>query len=115
MGNASGAKAMTKGALLKAIATEHGLKAKACSNVLNSLVTVATGEVKKTGVFTVPGVCRSKTSKDCCESFPSGSSEEADLDEFCMSAFMLYIYCTCRGNPTEKHSPPSCLRHLSRC
>merc|ERR1711976_176253 len=58
---AGGAKAMTKGALLKAIATEHGLKTKACSNVLNSLVAVATTEVKKSGVFTVPGVCRIKT------------------------------------------------------
>merc|ERR1712107_50391 len=58
---AGGAKAMTKGALLKAIATEHGLKTKACSNVLNSLVNVATAEVKKSGVFTVPGVCRIKT------------------------------------------------------
>merc|ERR1739847_18230 len=58
---AGGAKAMTKGALLKAIAAEHGLKAKACSNVLNSLVAVATTEVKKSGVFTVPGVCRIKT------------------------------------------------------
>merc|ERR1712006_57413 len=57
---AGGAKAMTKGALLKAIATEHGLKTKACSNVLNSLVTVATTEVKKSGVFTIPGVCRIK-------------------------------------------------------
>merc|ERR1719213_955265 len=56
----AGAKAMTKGALLKAIATEHGLKTKVCSNVLNSLVTVATGEVKKSGVFTIPGVCRIK-------------------------------------------------------
>merc|ERR1711908_162768 len=56
-----GAKAMTKGALLKAIATEHDLKTKACSNVLNSLVTVATSEVKKTGIFTIPGVCRIKT------------------------------------------------------
>merc|ERR1711924_271952 len=43
---AGAAKAMTKGALLKAIATEHGLKTKACSNVLNSLVTVAAKEVK---------------------------------------------------------------------
>merc|ERR1712054_3957 len=60
MGKA-GAKAMTKGAILKAIATEHGLKTKACSGVLNSLVTVATSEVKKTGVFTIPGVCRIKT------------------------------------------------------
>merc|ERR1711976_989425 len=58
---AGGAKATTKGALLKAIATEHGLKTKACSNVLNSLVAVATTEVKKCGVFTVPGVCRIKT------------------------------------------------------
>merc|ERR1712118_376881 len=57
----AGAKAMTKGALLKAIATEHGLKTKACSGVLNSLVTVATSEVKKAGVFTIPGVCRIKT------------------------------------------------------
>merc|ERR1711975_17827 len=57
----AGAKAMTKGAILKAIATEHGLKTKACSNVLNSLVTVATSEVKKTGVFTIPGVARIKT------------------------------------------------------
>ena len=58
---AGAAKAMTKGALLKAIATEHGLKTKACSNVLNSLVTVAAKEVKKTGVFAVPGLCRIKT------------------------------------------------------
>ena len=58
---AGGAKAMTKGALLKAIATEHGLKTKACSNILNSLVTVGAKEVKKNGVFTVPGICRIKT------------------------------------------------------
>merc|ERR1711943_70290 len=58
---AGAAKAMTKGALLKAIATEHELKTKACSNVLNSLVTVATAEVKKTGIFTIPGICRIKT------------------------------------------------------
>jgi len=58
---AGAAKSMTKGALLKAIATEHDLKTKACSNVLNSLVTVATKEVKKAGVFTIPGICRIKT------------------------------------------------------
>merc|ERR1712054_388431 len=58
---AGGAKAMTKGALLKAIATEHGLKTKACSGVLNSLVSVGAKEVKKNGVFTVPGLCRIKT------------------------------------------------------
>merc|ERR1712144_20999 len=53
--------AMTKGALTKAIATEHGLKQKACSEVLNSFVSIATSEVKKSGVFTIPGICRIKT------------------------------------------------------
>merc|ERR1712080_231053 len=61
MKQAGAAKAMTKGALLKAIATEHGLKVKACSNVLNSLVAVGAKEVKKAGVFTIPGICRIKT------------------------------------------------------
>merc|ERR1712226_1288338 len=56
-----GAKAMTKGAFLKAIAEEHGLKVKECSQVVNSLVDIATKEVKKTGLFTVPGLCRIKT------------------------------------------------------
>merc|ERR1711945_31382 len=55
------AKAMTKGAFLKAIAEEHGLKVKECSQVFNSLVDIATKEVKKTGLFTVPGLCRIKT------------------------------------------------------
>merc|ERR1712070_148259 len=58
---ASGAsKAMTKGALVKAIATEHEMKTKDCSNILNSLVAVAAKEVKKNGIFTVPGLCRIK-------------------------------------------------------
>ena len=52
---------MSKGALAKALATEHGLKQKACSEVINSVVAIATQEVKKTGVFTVPGLCRLKT------------------------------------------------------
>merc|ERR1712048_341712 len=55
------AKAMTKGAFLKAIAEEHGLKTKECAQVFNSLVDIATKEVKKTGVFTIPGLCRIKT------------------------------------------------------
>merc|ERR1711977_243397 len=55
------AKAMTKGELLKSIATEHDMKTKDCSNILNSLVTVAAKEVKKTGVFTSLGLCRIKT------------------------------------------------------
>merc|ERR1711988_1145006 len=57
----AGGKAMTKGAMTKALATEHGLKQKACSEVINSMVAIATQEVKKNGVFTVPGLCRLKT------------------------------------------------------
>merc|ERR1712072_402246 len=57
----TGSKAMTKGALLKLIATESEMKTKDCSNILNSLVTVASKEVKKTGIFTIPGICRIKT------------------------------------------------------
>merc|ERR1712216_1014399 len=55
------AKAMTKGAVLKAIADEHGLKTKECAQGFNNLVEIATKEVKKTGVFTIPGLCRIKT------------------------------------------------------
>merc|ERR1711990_1351159 len=57
----TGAKAMSKGALLKTIATEQGFKAKTCSQVINSFVTIATKEVKKTGVFAIPGLCRIET------------------------------------------------------
>ena len=55
------AKAMSKGALLKTIATEHGFKSKTCSAMFNSFVNIAAKEVKKTGVFAIPGLCRIKT------------------------------------------------------
>merc|ERR1711881_219124 len=58
---AGDSKAMTKGAMLKLIATENEMKTWDCSNILNSLATVATKEVKKTGIFTIPGLCRIKT------------------------------------------------------
>merc|ERR1712054_720389 len=58
---ASGKKAMSKGAMTKTLATEHELKQKACSELINSLVAIATAEVKKNGVFTIPGLCRLKT------------------------------------------------------
>merc|ERR1719174_517390 len=58
---AGAAKAMSKGALAKALADEHGLKQKACSEALNSIVDIATKEVKKNGIFTIHGVCRIKT------------------------------------------------------
>merc|ERR1719198_1475498 len=57
----SGSKAMTKGALTKAIATEHEMKQKVCSEVIDSFVAIATQEVKKNGLFTIPGLCRIKT------------------------------------------------------
>merc|ERR1719214_334702 len=56
-----GMKAMSKGAVTKAIATERELKQKQCSSVINSLVAIATNEVKKNGLFTIPGLCRIKT------------------------------------------------------
>merc|ERR1712070_43817 len=52
---------MTKSGLIGAIATEHSMKNKECSQVLNSLAAIAAKEVKKTGVFTLPGLCRIKT------------------------------------------------------
>merc|ERR1712183_291772 len=52
---------MTKSGLIGAIATEHSMKNKECSQVLNSLAAIAAKEVKKTGIFTLPGLCRIKT------------------------------------------------------
>merc|ERR1712062_450326 len=54
-------KAMTKGALADALATGNELKKSQCTKVLASLATIATAEVKKQGVFTLPGLCRIKT------------------------------------------------------
>merc|ERR1711912_180514 len=54
-------KAMSKGAITKMLAEQHGLKQQACSEILSSLVEIATKEVKKTGIFTIPGLCRIKT------------------------------------------------------
>merc|ERR1711976_83301 len=57
----SSSKVMTKGALVKTLAEQHEMKTKVCSGLLESLATLATKEVKKTGVFTIPGLCRIKT------------------------------------------------------
>merc|ERR1739848_365507 len=54
-------KALTKTAMMKDIATEHGLKTKEVSQVFDTLAAIATKEVKKAGVFTIPGLCRIKT------------------------------------------------------
>ena len=54
-------KVMTKGALVKALAEQHELKTKVASGLVASLAALATTEVKKTGIFTIPGLCRIKT------------------------------------------------------
>merc|ERR1712066_279238 len=43
------------------LATECELKRTVCSKMLDTIASVATAEVKKTGVFTLPGLCRLKT------------------------------------------------------
>merc|ERR1719197_1404574 len=56
-----GAKAMTKGAIADALATEYEMKKSACSKLIDSLTAIATKEVKSTGKFVIPGVCMIKT------------------------------------------------------
>merc|ERR1712173_505696 len=60
MGKAT-TKAMTKGALADALATGTEVKKSQCTKLLDSLAKIATAEVKKAGLFTVPGLCRIKT------------------------------------------------------
>merc|ERR1712079_569351 len=54
-------KAMTKGALAEALATPAKLKRSQGAKFLDTLATIATTEVKKAGVFTLPGLCKIKT------------------------------------------------------
>merc|ERR1719149_107714 len=57
----SGAKAMSKGGICAALAAKHEMKPKACSELLESLAALALAEVKKTGIFPIPGLARIKT------------------------------------------------------
>merc|ERR1719174_2711932 len=57
----AGAKAMSKGEMVRQLAEKHEMKTKACSELLDSLAELATAEVKKAGIFTVPGLARIKT------------------------------------------------------
>jgi len=52
---------MTKGALAEALATGTEIKKSQCTKILDTLATVATAEVKKAGIFSIPGLCRIKT------------------------------------------------------
>merc|ERR1711941_245382 len=60
-GTKTAAKAMTKTAIAAAIATEHELKTKTAANIINSLAEIASNEVSKVGVFTIPGLAKIKT------------------------------------------------------
>ena len=53
--------AMPKGAINDALATKTGLEKKAVAGVIGELASLATAEVKKTGKFTLPGLCMLKT------------------------------------------------------
>ena len=57
----AGAKPMTKGALADALATATEVKKSQCTKLMATLAEVATEQVKKAGVFTIPGLCRIKT------------------------------------------------------
>merc|ERR1712166_518295 len=55
------AKSLSKGGIAEALATKSGLKKKECADLLDSLTTLATAEVKKSGKFVLPGLCMIKT------------------------------------------------------
>merc|ERR1712109_449264 len=55
-----GAAAMTKSALADALVTDD-LKKKYVVQLLATLAEIGTAEVKKSGIFTIPGLCRIKT------------------------------------------------------
>merc|ERR1712036_115699 len=56
-----GANPVTKGGLAEALATETEIKKSECMKIVNSLAGIATEQVKKNGLFTIPGLCRIKT------------------------------------------------------
>merc|ERR1712031_69082 len=56
----TGAKAMSKGGITDALAAACELKRSQVTKALDTLAEVATTNVKKAGVFTIPGLCRLK-------------------------------------------------------
>merc|ERR1712021_76212 len=57
---AATARAMTKGGIAEALAAACEIKKAVASKALDILASVATAEVKKTGIFSLPGLCRLK-------------------------------------------------------
>ncbi|CAL1167437.1 unnamed protein product [Cladocopium goreaui] len=56
-----GQKAMTKGGLMGSLADATEMKKSDIAKILNSLTEIGTEEVKKSGKFTLPGLCMIKT------------------------------------------------------
>ena len=56
-----GAKSIPKSAIAEACAGATGLKKAECSKVLAAIADLGAKEVKKTGKFTIPGLCMIKT------------------------------------------------------
>merc|ERR1711862_332682 len=54
-------KPMTKMAIAEALATSCELKKSVCAKAIDSLAEIATKEVVKTGLFSIPGLVRLKT------------------------------------------------------
>merc|ERR1711934_136213 len=61
MKKAAANKAMTKGSIADSLANSVELKKSVTTKVLNSLAELGQAEVKKTGIFTIPGLARIKT------------------------------------------------------
>jgi len=55
------AKSLPKTGIAEALAAKSGVGKAECSKLLDELATLATTEVKKTGKFTIPGLCMLKT------------------------------------------------------
>merc|ERR1712137_900068 len=58
---AAASKTMTKGALADSLATSAELKKSVVTKLLGHLGEIGAAEVKKSGVFTIPGLARIKT------------------------------------------------------
>merc|ERR1712061_920641 len=56
----AGAKALSKGGIADALAAACGLKKAQAAKALDTLAEIATANVKKSGVFTIPGLRRLK-------------------------------------------------------
>merc|ERR1719313_2932006 len=54
-------KAMPKSGIAEAVAAKSGLEKKAVTELIDAFVELATAETKKTGKFTIPGLCMFKT------------------------------------------------------